>query len=510
MTRSTTPSPAATRLRAGGPSEASTGRTPWLALSIALVLALGSLTVHYPFTLDQSVFATFARMMQDGAVLYRDIWDPKQPGIFYYFQAAGRTFGYSEAGTNVFHLLWLTGGALVGAKFLERRLLRPPLSAAFPVLAVGYYYLLAGSGSLGQVEAVAGPLLVLYLVLAHPAMVGERSATRLFVAGFVAGTVGWFKLFLLAVPASMAVAAALTLMLRRKDGGARPFRYLGYQALGAAAGIGSLVVWAAVNGNLDLLWFTYVEYPLEIVQDLPLSRLRPLILRAITIGAPVAVFGVFALARAVRDDARRAYVAMALTWFAMAILVILPQTWHSYHVDALFFPAALLVTEGLDAVVERFGVRGGVIGVVAALILATPGVATLAGPLVAAQVNHAAGYGANRAALKSELNHWYAPTMEALEAIQPGEGDTIAALGNAGLVVYHSGLDQGIRLQPYQAERRIEDAIGEVDTMRPTWFLLPERGPDVPLSSYRELEEALERGYELAGTVELGTWYRRR
>jgi hypothetical protein len=509
MTGSATPSRPAPWVREPGVEDPSSNRSPWLVLSIGVVLVLGSLKVHYPFTLDQSVFATFARMMDDGAVLYRDIWDPKQPGIFYYYLAAGRAFGSSEAGANVFHLLWLLGGGLLGAKFLERRLRRPPVAAVFPLLAVGFFYLLAGAGSLGQVEAVAGPLLVLYLVLAHPGTSGEPSAPRLVAAGLVAGSVGWLKLVLLPVPAAMAVAAAVTLVLRRNQPRVRPLRYLAHQMLGAAVSLGSLVVWAAITGNLDLLWFTFVEYPLELVQDLPLSRLRPLVFRAITIGAPVAIFGVFAVTRAVRDEGRLAHVAMAVTWFVAAGLVILPQTWHAYHVDALFFPAAFLATEGIDALVERSGARGGAIGVAAALILASPGTAVIAGPLVAAEVRHAAGYGASRAAFKSELNHWYAPTMEALEAVRTGEGDTIATLGNAGLVVYHSGLDQGIPLQPYQAERQIEDALDEVEAMRPTWFLLPERGPDVPPSGYRELEESLEGSYELVGSVELGTWYRR-
>jgi hypothetical protein len=230
--------------------------TSLLCLMLGGVLALGTLKLHYPFAIDQSVFATFARMMDAGAVLYVDVWDPKQPGIFYYYLAAGRTFSFTELGTNAFNLLWLLAGSLIGMKFVRRQLSVPVLSFVFPVLAVGGFYLLATPASLGQVEVISGPIIMLYLVLAHPPPNGVPSRIRLVCAGLAAAAVGWLKLVLLPVPAAMAVTAAIVLRRRGQPVESPIARYLGYQLAGVSLGLALLLLWAAANGSLEQLWFT--------------------------------------------------------------------------------------------------------------------------------------------------------------------------------------------------------------------------------------------------------------
>jgi hypothetical protein len=489
-------------------------REPWsawlLCLTLGGVVALGALKLHYPFAIDQSVFATFARMMDDGAVLYVDVWDPKQPGIFYYYLAAGRLFGFTEVGANAFNLLWLIAGSLVGMRFLRRHLSLPVLSYGFPVLAVGGFYLLGTPTSLGQVEVISGPIIMLYLVLAHPPATGGPSRLRLVGAGLAGAAVGWLKLFLLLVPAVMAVVAAIALQRGSRPVGPSAARYLGYQLAGVSIGLALLLLWAALNGSLEQLWFTYVEYPLQVVEERQLQRIRPVLFRGFAVCAPAGALGIAAVLRVRGDRQRAVHVAMVVAWLVMAGLVIAPQTWQTYHVDSLFFPAALLALEGLDAVVVRFGPRAGLAGSAVALALAAPGLVTIGGPRLAAEVEHRAGFVGDRDAFKSELYPWYGPSLEALDAVQLRQDETVASLGHAGLVIFHSGLDQGTSLQPYQAEARIRDAVTETRSMRPTWFLFPELGQDVPTSSYHELEHLLEREYERVGSVELGTWYRRR
>jgi 4-amino-4-deoxy-L-arabinose transferase-like glycosyltransferase len=57
---------------------------PWwsevLAAAVATLISLPVLS--WPFAHDQSIFAAIAREMTEGAVLYRDVWEHKPPGVF--------------------------------------------------------------------------------------------------------------------------------------------------------------------------------------------------------------------------------------------------------------------------------------------------------------------------------------------------------------------------------------------------------------------------------------------
>jgi hypothetical protein len=74
-------------------------------LIIVAVLGLGHLA--YPFGGDQALFVIGAWDLSQGAVLYRDFWDFKQPGIFAFYSAAGRLFGFDEVGIHAFELGWM-------------------------------------------------------------------------------------------------------------------------------------------------------------------------------------------------------------------------------------------------------------------------------------------------------------------------------------------------------------------------------------------------------------------
>ncbi len=76
-----------------------------------------------------------------GAVLYRDVWDVTNPGVFWFYQSAGTCFGFGEDGIHLFE--WLYWVAFVqGVAFAVKRahaLPRWPLAPA--VLVGGLYYL---------------------------------------------------------------------------------------------------------------------------------------------------------------------------------------------------------------------------------------------------------------------------------------------------------------------------------------------------------------------------------
>jgi hypothetical protein len=105
-------------------------RSPrWLtALALTLVAVAGGLCLALPFWGDQALFTIYARELSRGAVLYRDVFDVKQPGIFVFYAIGGSLFGFTEVGIHLFELIyWLAFSvfALKSALALLRRTLGP-------------------------------------------------------------------------------------------------------------------------------------------------------------------------------------------------------------------------------------------------------------------------------------------------------------------------------------------------------------------------------------------------
>ncbi len=105
------------------------------------IAALGRARLAYPLMDDQTVFLLGARAVSKGAVLYRDFWDIKPPGIYLFYLAGGSVFGFSEVGIHTFELLYMLAFAATLAVTLRHALgsRAAILSAAF---TVGSYYLI--------------------------------------------------------------------------------------------------------------------------------------------------------------------------------------------------------------------------------------------------------------------------------------------------------------------------------------------------------------------------------
>jgi hypothetical protein len=84
------------RLRSSSPSR----RSLWiLALSVVAIsaLALRIPTIAEPLGIDQGLFASAARGLSRGMVLYRDVWDQKPPAIFLTYLAAFSALGWKSS-----------------------------------------------------------------------------------------------------------------------------------------------------------------------------------------------------------------------------------------------------------------------------------------------------------------------------------------------------------------------------------------------------------------------------
>ena len=123
---------------------------------LAAIAALGIINLPYPLGDDQSLFITGAQEMVRGKVLYRDFWDFKPPGIYYFFYIAGTLFGFSEIGIHLFELIcWLSLSLILIIAFKHSNVFENKFSASLaPLFTAGIFYSSCTVYFLTQVEAL--------------------------------------------------------------------------------------------------------------------------------------------------------------------------------------------------------------------------------------------------------------------------------------------------------------------------------------------------------------------
>lgn len=486
-------------------------RSAWiLAFVVVLVTGLGILKLNLPFHNDQATFANYARMMDQGATLYEDVWDPKQPGVFYFFLAGGRLFGFDEAGFHLLEVIYLVAGGVVGGLWLRRRLINGNVAFWYPLLTVGWFYLLARRHDPGQVEVLAGPLILGHIILSLPAARAgahaKPSAGRLLAAGILVGLLGWLKLLLMAIPAMVAVVAAVATTRGDPHRIRSAARYLGWQFLGVAIPLLGMVVWFAATGVFDSLWYTFVTYPLSVLGDRTGTVLNKLAFRTFVMYLPLATLAVVALAKRARYPKSRTLLMVASVAVAASAAVVLTQTWWTYQANLALFPAAILAVFGIDQIVEmsrgrRLALSLVVLGtLIPALIVETP--------RVMEGVEHRFGFAGNARAYQSAVEPEYAALLDALDEIDLARDDVV--FGTDNRVVWLSERQQAIPISPWLATRGTPDltaqAIEQLEETPADWVFLDRwaRG----FESTAEFRELLETDYRLVTETDQGEWWR--
>jgi hypothetical protein len=347
-------------------------------LAVLLVCLAGGLCLPMPFWGDQALFTLYAREMTQGAVLYRDLFDVKQPGIFMFYAAGGLLFGFTEVGIHLFELAyWI---AFSGFAFVA---LRPYFSTRWgatlvPIFTVAAYYCFAGLLDLGQVEILVGfPLLVSWWLI-HQADPGTRQGLRRYAAaGLVASAVVLLKhLYLLVILAFLADAG---LRAWRRGGAVTDLRRP-LAAFSAALAVPSLIVLAyfAAHGQLGRIWWAYFEMApaAQMLTPRPVEYLLAGMRRFMIGHAPLLILAVLGCAQALRVRARPHVdlVTGMLFWGAAGIIAFpVLQGWPEYKWPLFTVPVGVLAvvgTEVLAEVARRLGRRAVMIGVAAGAPLA--------------------------------------------------------------------------------------------------------------------------------------------
>lgn len=325
-------------------------RTRSALICVIAVVALGILKIFEPLGGDQSLFLVGAHELHEGASLYRDFWDLKQPAIYAFYFLATSLGDYSAIGVHRFELLYLTLFAIVLIVALRRSHSFARVASWAPLGAIGFYYLATGSFEAIQVESlVAFPLFVTLLFI-ELGFREERATARLafFAAsGFAAAIVLAFKIIFLPILVALWLAAILA---------NRPKRFVPLATALLAASLGGALVCLAIGiffamqGTLAEALGTWFVLPPRIVRHVahePFAALLAGIRWFVHRFAGMVVLAIAGAAYALRR-APDTFALGSLAWIASGILVIVLQvtSWFQYQWLLLAAPIGMLAILG--------------------------------------------------------------------------------------------------------------------------------------------------------------------
>ena len=368
----------------------------WLACLAGALLLLGIPLSHD----DQALFRIGARVLEAGGVLYRDFWDVKQPGIYWFNELGLRLFGEPASaqtstitGVHWLAIVWLASAGLAAAVLAA---IIAPYTGAWlfaPILTLGLYVLRADVFNIAQVETLIA-LPILALIACMLAVAGRRLSVGRgwFIAGLLAGVTAVLKLILIAIPAAILLVGIARLGFQR---GTRSVVI----AL-ASAVLGVVVVFAATlapflaNGTTQLFLWTQFGYPTEALAQIDHAPLTRLFDSTLWIGStvllvlPAAWIGLRSTlarrARAREDEAAANAAALEtaaagtglgladrhlnvrslggialITWLVVGVVMILLQqfSWHAYHFTMLLWPIGMLAALGAAQILQGRGPR---------------------------------------------------------------------------------------------------------------------------------------------------------
>ena len=323
------------------------------SLSMVLVFVVGLVKIAEPLGGDQSLFLIGAHELHDGALLYRDFWDLKQPGIYAFYFIATSFGPYSAVTIHAFELVYLSLFSIALIAALRRSRTFGPIAPFAPLGVVAFYYLAVGSFEAIQVESlVAFPLFLTLASFVAGAREPKplRSASLFLVGGCASVLVLAFKLIFLPLVVALWLVPIVASASRRRV----TFVSLGATLAGTTVGIAlpsaAIVAFFALHGTLELALQTWFTLPTEIIKFVPheplgalLAGLRWFVHRYVAMLA-LAIVGVLIAFRRGAD----AFAGGLLAWIAIGTASILVQvtSWFQYQWLLITAPIGIFAVFG--------------------------------------------------------------------------------------------------------------------------------------------------------------------
>ena len=490
----------------------------WLGL--LPVAAMATVTLWWPESGDQALFVLSAQRMWHGAVYYRDLWDVKQPGLYWFYQLGELLFPGGLGARLLEAVLAVVAAGLVQLILADREL-RRGVRAAAPIMVLGPYLAYSYLVGVGQIEGLLNVLLLTVLAATWPGAGRLRPRWAWFVAGLAVGGVVLLKTVYLPIPLlPLAVAAGLSFRIDRRAALTRG----GLALLGAALPVLLGLAYLLGHGVFTEAMHTTFALPRQIATlpaiHNPQSRLelRRAIRNMFPAIGPLAVIG---LVTARRRPTLTLTLNLTLAATAGVELVLaLPQLWTTYRWLMFATPLGLLAVDGLEQVLGQLARiaetsrRTAVLGVRGLLLLTAVAltVPMLRGPgtLALTASHHPWGLDQrSRIARGQDLDPVTHPVaMAALVAGRVPAGSTITVLGDPRILMLLRGVQataiSGWSMHQMPAE--VWTRLGaEMERSQPKFVFVDAR--DWGQSPSAAVYAGLDRHYRTIAVTPDGSWY---
>ena len=523
------PEPVAPGGTAGGPAAAG---PPWpvraRAGAVAPVLVLAVASLWWPDNWDNALFVAGARQLDRGGEYYRDVWDIKQPGIYWFHQLGG-LLEPSGLGARVMEAALAVLAAWLVTVVVAGWPLRGWVRAVSPSLVVGPALWWSFRGGIGQVESLMVVSLLIVLAATTRGTGGRRSSVpSWFLAGTATGWVGVMKLLYLPLPLLL-VVLALAAMGRR--GRARPTGSAVAAVVGRAVAVlagmmlplGLFAGYLARQHLFGIAWWTSVTLPPQVLTVVtPWHSAGE---RAELVRSTVALFvvtGPLALLALGTARRRRGVPERTLALAAVLALVLtVPQLWTPYRYLTPTVPVGLLAVAGLQQLRDWWVARArrSRVGDVLALVLGSVLVLLPAQPavsLVLTADRHPWGLDPRSRVARGTVAT-YGDPQAALDAaavvagqVRPDE--PVYVLGDPS-VLHVLQARPGAEVMGWSLEVLpplvVDEAARELARSRPRWVFVHDiYQPDgVQARVGAPFQPVLARYYRVYATGAHGTWY---
>lgn len=325
-----------------------------MIIVLSIIAIVGSIKSFTVLGGDQSLFTVIAQMFDAGKILYKDLFDFKQPGIFIFYFFAGKTLGWSDAGIHYFELgYWLLFSLILYFSIKQYSLFyKNELSSSlFPLFVVGVYYCNATTFQLTQLEALINVPLYLIVWLLDRAYKGENNLLiTYFLIGLLMSIVVLCKLIYSPIIFTFMLIHFI-FCLKNKGLKYILVKQLPPIIIGFAIPITIFLNYIFTHHIENLVTDIFFKIPTQVLglgDQVQPERLWSSIKwfgKLMIIYLILAAIGVFLIPKKESH-----FFSMIIAWAITGFLVIVMQktSWWSYHFQLLYVPIALFSVLALD------------------------------------------------------------------------------------------------------------------------------------------------------------------